>query len=172
MCVMDAWAIRKESEKAKAVLEKQDSPSMESYNKLIKAYGMAGDFEQAESLFRSLLTDGTANHKSWVQIMKAALSQDDYEDDEEGSLVESYFDEMEEEGFEPETDAYNVLIRSIGKESNGFARAESILFQMIADYREGDESKKPNVGTFRALLTSYHKQGPKKLATASALDLF
>mmetsp|Transcript_3274 Transcript_3274/g.7771 ORF Transcript_3274/g.7771 Transcript_3274/m.7771 type:complete len:527 (-) Transcript_3274:1566-3146(-) len=160
ICVMDAWAIRHQPLKAKAILERQESPSVESYNKLIRAFGMDGDLEQAESTFRSILEQGIANHKSWVQVMKAAAS-----DDDDG--VQEYFDEMQEKGIEPETDAYNVLIRSVGK-SKGYSEAEAILFQMIASYREGDEQKKPNSGTFRSLLTVYKAHGSRQNPASAA----
>ena len=179
LCVMDAWAIRRQPSRAKAIVERQESPTIDAHNKLIRAYGMAGDFGSAESLFRSLLGEGTANHKSWVQIMKASVSLDEDDDDDDdddddeytdddSSTVESLFQEMQDGGFDPETDAYNVLIRSVGKKPKGFQKAEAILFDMIASYRDGIEAQKPNAGTFRALLTIYHKQGPKKLATSSS----
>jgi len=164
LCVMDAWAMTGQPDKAKAVLDRQEAPTTNAYNKMIKAYGIAGDFEKAESTFRSLLSDGKANQKSWVQLMKARASCED--DDDLQETVESYFEEMEEEGVEPETDAFNVLIRSIRKTPEGPQRAEAMLFKMIERFRQGEEQVKPNSETFRAVLTAYNGRG-KKFTTRS-----
>jgi hypothetical protein len=166
-CVMDAWAVRKQPEKVKEVFERIAEPSTEAHNKLIQAYGMAKDFDNAESIFRPLLADGKANHKSWVQLMKARQNS---KRDKNDPTVESYFDEMQEEGFEPETEAYNVLLRTIGRNpKTGFQRAEALLFQMMSDFREGNNERvKPNAGTFRTVLEAYRRQGEAKLATPSS----
>ena len=167
LCVMDAWAMRKQPDKAKEVLDRQDAPSTDAYNKLIKAYGIAGDFETAESTFRSLLSEGKANHKSWVQLLKARAS---CKTADAKKTVEYYFDEMEEAEFEPETDAFNVLIRSFGKFEDGTKKAEAMLFEMIERFRGGEESVKPNAGTFRAVLYAYNNKGKndKMLDSASS----
>ena len=165
LCVMDAWAMRKQPDKAKAVLDRQDAPSTDAYNKLIKAYGIAGDFETAESTFRLLLSEGKANHKSWVQLLKARAS---CKTADAKKNVEYYFDEMEEAEFEPETDAFNVLIRSFGKFEDGPKKAEAMLFEMIERFRGGEESVKPNAGTFRAVLYAYNNKGKKDKMLDSA----
>jgi pentatricopeptide repeat protein len=164
LCVMDAWAMRKQPDKAKEVLDRQEEPSTDAYNKLIKAYGIADDFKTAESTFRSLLSEGKANHKSWVQLLKARASckTADFK------TVESYFDEMEEAEFKPETDAFNVLIRSFGKFEDGPKKAEAMLFEMIERFRGGEENVKPNAGTFRAVLYAYNNKGKKDKMLDSA----
>lgn len=164
LCVMDAWAMRKQPEKAREVLDRQEAPTANAHNKLIKAYGMGGDYDEAESVFRTLLSEGKANQKSWVQLLKARASLVDDDDTEE--TVESLFEEMEEEGFEPQADAFNVLIRSIAKKPDGPQRAEAMLFELIERYRNGEEEIKPNSGTFRAVLTAYNGRG-KKFTTPS-----
>mmetsp|Transcript_27508 Transcript_27508/g.60524 ORF Transcript_27508/g.60524 Transcript_27508/m.60524 type:complete len:541 (+) Transcript_27508:254-1876(+) len=163
MCVMDAWAMRERPDKVQEILDRQEAPTTNSYNKLIKAYGIADDLEMAESVFRSLLSEKKANHKSWVQLMKARVSSEDRESD---VTVQSLFTEMEEEGFDPQTNAYNVLIRSIGRKSDGTQKAEAMLFDMIERFQKGEERVKPNSDTFRAVLTAYNGRG-KKFTAAS-----
>jgi pentatricopeptide repeat protein len=161
--VMDAWANREEPDKVQKILERQEAPTTTSYNKLIKAYGIANDFEQADALFRSMLAEGKVNHKSWVQLMKARMVTEDSESEE---TVESIFEEMEEEGYDPETDAYNVLIRYIGKRPQGPQDAEAMLFEMIGRFRKGEEELKPNSDTFRAVLSAYNGRG-RRFTSAS-----
>ena len=202
LCVMDAWAMRGQPEKVQRVLDRQKEysmnddnekdddddddddnyienllllrPTADSYNKLIKAYGIAGDLEQAESTFRSLLDDEEidssipmANHKSWVQIMKSYASSRDEKYEE---MVQSLFDEMlsGDEEYLPQTDAYNVLIRSIGKKKDGSQKAEAMLFDMIERFRKGEVEVKPNSETFRSVLTAYNGRGPKFMAASVA----
>ena len=167
--VMDAWAMRRLPAKAKEVLEQQEqregSPpvSTNAYNKLIKAYGMVGDFDEAESVFQTLRSEGTANHKSWVQLMKARAAAGNDEDEDTEDIIRMYLQEMEDDGLEPETDAYNVLIRCIGKTSP--QRAEAMLFELLERFRGGDEGDaiKPNAGTFRAVLLAHRGKGRGKV---------
>lgn len=167
--VMDAWAMRKNAEKAEAVLnrlqERYDKtsdeslmPSVEAYNKLIKSYGMQGDIEKAEALFRkSLEEDGElrANHKSWVQMMKAYASMDDG-----AEKVQALFREMlkaqrmGEEEYLPKTEAYNTLIRTLGTKKGGAEEAEAMLFQMIDQYQNGEDDVRPNAETFRQTISA------------------
>mmetsp|Transcript_10932 Transcript_10932/g.19617 ORF Transcript_10932/g.19617 Transcript_10932/m.19617 type:complete len:603 (-) Transcript_10932:2160-3968(-) len=197
--VMDAWAMRKSPEKVESILKRQEErhqqqnkenpsssslqPTVESYNKMIKAYGIAGDIEKAESLFRSLLPDDDeenkkleANNKSWVQIMKAYASQGGTSNI---NMVESLFHEMTEtylmghEEYQPGTDAYNAFIRAIGKRRGGPQKAEAILFEMMERFRKGEEAVKPNVETFRSVLAAYSDQCDKKRqigTTAAKID--
>jgi pentatricopeptide repeat protein len=196
LCVMDAWAMRGQPEKVQRVLDRQKEysmnddddddddnyienllllrPTADSYNKLIKAYGIAGDLEQAESTFRSLLDDEEsdssipmANHKSWVQIMKSYASSRDENNEE---MVQSLFDEMlsGEEEYLPQTGVYNVLIRSIGKKKDGPQKAEAMLFDMIERFRKGEVEVKPNSETFRSVLSAYNGRGPKFTAASVA----
>ena len=66
---------------------------------------------------------------------------------------------MKDAGFEPQTDAYNAWIRSLGTTLQSSQRAEEILFEMIEGYREeNDETIKPNTETFRAILGTYGKK--------------
>mmetsp|Transcript_31668 Transcript_31668/g.35462 ORF Transcript_31668/g.35462 Transcript_31668/m.35462 type:complete len:597 (-) Transcript_31668:114-1904(-) len=202
LCVMDGWVTRREPEKVKSILDKQteysmknnnddddddnDSdnknlslrPTVNAYNKLIKAYGIAGDFVRAEDVFRLLLdgeSDSTiprANHKSWVQIMKSyAFSH--VEDSNE--IVQSLFEEMSsayragEEEYLPQTDAYNVLIRTIGKKQDGPQKAEAMLFEMIERFRNGEEEVRPNSETFRSVLAAYKYTGRGRKFTAASV---
>jgi len=162
--VMDAWAMRKNPEKAEAVLarlkeryaETNDDavkPTIAATNKLIKSYGMRGDIEKAESIFRdSLDKDGElkANHKTWVQIMKAYIPQETgYEQvgDLFSEMRKAY--RMGEEEYLPKTDAYNALIRALGHKRNGGQEAEELLFEMIEQYQAGDDDVRPNADSFR-----------------------
>jgi pentatricopeptide repeat protein len=148
--VMDAWAMRKNPEKAQAILERLEKrysetddeslkPAVEAYNKLIKAHGMVGDVEKAESILRDLLENDAelkANYKSWIHTMKAYAPLKDGTE-----KVQSLFDEMlkayrmGEEEYKPTTEAYNVLIRSIGQKPDGAAKAEAMLFELIEQFR-------------------------------------
>jgi len=167
--VMDAWAMRKNPEKAEAVLvrlkeryaetdDEKVQPSVEASNKLIKAYGMSGDIEKAESMFRKSLDEEgelKANHKSWVQMMRAYASQEKgYEQ------ANSLFAEMRkayrmgEEEYLPKTDAYNALIRAFGMKRDGGVEAEKLLFEMIEQYQAGEDDVRPNAETFRHAISA------------------
>lgn len=175
--VMDAWAIRSESSKVRAVLRRQIRrfeetgdeslcPTADTFNKLIKAWGISGDTNQADKLFRQMLEKGRdsvdydpldprrfgvkANSKSWVQIMRAHLANDD--DSKVSKKVEALFHEMLREGCEPQTEAYNQLIRA----TNDPKKAEALLFEMLERYRSyGQESVRPNSETFRQVMKSF-----------------
>jgi pentatricopeptide repeat protein len=181
---MDAYAMRKDVANVEAVFRQQEKryeettdeavrPTVNGYNKLIKAYGIVGDLEKATSIFRSLLEHDDdddplkANDKSWVLIMKAYMN-----DDRKKSIdtVESLFREMSQTyrgtggaEYEPGVEPYNVLIRAVGKRnSNGPQEAEAILFEMIERFRNGEENLKPNVETFRNVLSAYANTRNKK----------
>eukprot|EP00536_Pseudo-nitzschia_multiseries_P009406 jgi/Psemu1/306490/fgenesh1_kg.261_\ len=162
---MDAWAMRERPDKVEQLLERQEAPSADVYNKLIKAYGIAGDLPKAESVFRTLLSEEKANHKSWVQLMKARLSSGGEDSDE---TVQSLFIEMEEEGFEPQTSAYNVLIRSVASNHGGTQEAEAILFEMIERFQKGEHNVKPDSDTVRAVIVAYNGRGRKFTASSVA----
>lgn len=162
--VMDAWAMRKNPEKAEAVLtrlkkryaetnDEDVQPTIAATNKLIKSYGMRGDIEKAESIFRDSLDEEgilKANHKTWVQIMKAYIPQETgYE------KVNDLFQEMRkayrmgEEEYLPKTEAYNALIRALGHKGTGGQEAEKLLFEMIEQFQAGDDDVRPTADTFR-----------------------
>ncbi|CAJ1923632.1 unnamed protein product [Cylindrotheca closterium] len=162
--VMDAWAMRKNPEKAEAVATRLNEryaetnddavkPTIAVTNKLIKSYGIRGDIEKAESIFRdSLEKEGElkANHKTWVQIMKAYIPQKSgYE-----QVGDLFFEmrkafRMGEEEYLPKTEAYNALIRALGYKRNGGPEAEELLFEMIEQYQAGEDDVRPNADTFR-----------------------
>lgn len=167
--VMDAWAMRKDAEKAEAILKRLEEryaktndaslkPSVEAFNKLIKSYGMQGDIEKAEALFRKSLDEVgglKANHKSWVQIMKSYASLEDGTE-----KVQALFQEMlkayrmGEEEYLPKTEAYNTLIRALGNKRDGGEEAESMLFEMIDQYQSGEDDVRPNAETFRQTISA------------------
>lgn len=195
--VMQAWAMRKEPEKVQAVLDRQAKryaetgdeavrPTVEGENKLIKAYGMAGDVETAEAIFRSMLVEkgenvgpedgGTyrfkADHKSWVQIMNcyvAMAGKAPGPDHHRRGIekVQSLFAEMTraykmgEKDYEPRTEAFNALIKAVGSKDGkvGAQEAEAILFEMIDRFRNnGEEKVKPNAATFRSVMAAYRER--------------
>jgi pentatricopeptide repeat protein len=173
MNVMDAWAMRKNPEKAQAILDRLEKryaerneeavkPTANAYNKLIKAHGMAGDVERAESILRDLLEregDLKANHKTWVQTMKAYAPLSDGTE-----KVQSLFKEMlnanrmGEEEYMPKTDAHNTLIRALGQKWDGAEEAEAMLFDMINQFRAGNEDIRPNAETFRNVLAAQKRR--------------
>ena len=168
--VMDAWAMRKNPDKAKAVLERAQEQheakpemttpvSIEFYNKLIKSYGLAGETDKAEELFEELLDDESstqplqANYKTWVQIMKCFASRKDGVEKVQ-TLFRRMLKEfrMGKEEFRPTTTVYNVLIRSLAFKKGGAAEAEEMLYEMIDQYSNGDEEMIPNAETFRNVI--------------------
>jgi pentatricopeptide repeat protein len=172
--VMDAWAMRKKPDKAEAIIQRAKEQydakpneavpvSIEFYNKLIKAYGLAGLTEKAEELFEELLDEESsdvpfrANYKSWVQIMKCFASQ------KEGpEKVQELFRRMLKEfrvggneEYRPRTNIYNVLIRSLAFKKGGAAEAEEMLYEMIDQYNNGDSEMLPNADTFRNVILAF-----------------
>ena len=166
LCLIDAWTQRNEPDKVKAIIETKIMMSQRNtndennenenstdpaattptgteletiaYNKLIKAYGVAGDYNAADATFQRLLSDGKADHNSWVQLLKAKLSScnsnnsngdnnDDTADDDQKKkkkkntksnnnnklVIEKFMEEMKEngQGIVPGTEIYNILIR-------------------------------------------------------------
>ncbi|KAG7366231.1 PPR: pentatricopeptide repeat domain containing protein [Nitzschia inconspicua] len=181
--VMDAFAMRDNPEKVQQLISQQEqyatssnsddlTVTAEAYNKLIKAYGIAGQIEQAEATFRSLVTDNTANQKSWVQIMKAYQSHDDLVSVE--SLLEEMIATYESTGnkeFQPQIEAYNVWIRSMGM-ANRPDKAEAKLYELMNRYRQGDRTCQPNADTFRNVIFAYNQDRKQQhsAATVSKLD--
>eukprot|EP00339_Tiarina_fusa_P000923 CAMPEP_0117028328 /NCGR_PEP_ID=MMETSP0472-20121206/20607_1 /TAXON_ID=693140 ORGANISM="Tiarina fusus, Strain LIS" /NCGR_SAMPLE_ID=MMETSP0472 /ASSEMBLY_ACC=CAM_ASM_000603 /LENGTH=552 /DNA_ID=CAMNT_0004735785 /DNA_START=112 /DNA_END=1771 /DNA_ORIENTATION=+ len=184
MGVIDAWAMRKSPERAQGVVDRLRTryeetgdesiqptadasgdesiqPTADVMNKLIKAHGMAGDAEKAESIFRDLLEEEgelKANYKSWIQTMKA------YASSPEGTeKVSDLFQEMVkaermgEEEYKPRTAAYNAKIKALSMTSDGAAEAEAMLFDMISKFREGDECLRPDAETFRNVMTAHRR---------------
>jgi hypothetical protein len=198
--VMDAYAMRKEPQMVHAMLDQQQhryettndesvKPTIDGQNKLIKAYGIIGDIDRAESIFRSLLVggassndvddDGTAtnmkaDHKSWVQIMKAyvaiAASKESQRQQKYDAIekVQSLLYEMShlyettgDEDYRPRTDAYNALIKAVGTKhgKEGAQEAESIMFDMMDRYqKDGEVHVKPNDQTFRSVMSAYQSR--------------
>jgi pentatricopeptide repeat protein len=177
--VMDAWALRKRPDKVREMIQQLQEnenddedlqPTINAYNKLIKAHGIAGDIEEAEELFRSLLDEEDdelppADHKTWVQMMKAYLNQGF------ASHVEDLFQEMSEsdENFEPQTAAYNVLIRAIGESHP--KNSEALLYDMMERFRKGEQNVKPNADTFRNVLLAYNSDPKKQYASTLVAKL-
>eukprot|EP00980_Cylindrotheca_fusiformis_P004687 scaffold992_cov116-Cylindrotheca_fusiformis.AAC.22 len=178
--VMDAWAMRKDAEKAEAVYNRLEErytqtndesikPTVEASNKLIKSFGIQGDIEKAEAIFqKSLDEDGElkANHKSWVQMMKAYASLEDGTEKVQDlfrKMLQEY--RMGEEEYLPKTEAYNALIRALGNKKDGAEEAEALLFEMIEQYQSGEDGVRPNAETFRhvisAVLTKRNFSGAK-----------
>lgn len=173
--VMDAWVMRKEPTKAELILKRLEKryeqtedatvqPTVEVYNKLIKAYGLVGNAEKAEEIFVSLLDKDDddplrANYKSWVQIMKAFASRPD-----DTEKVQALFREMlkayrmGDNDCKPKTDAYNTLIRALGQKRDGAEEAEAVLFDLVSRYRGGEEDVRPNSETFRNVLTAQRRR--------------
>lgn len=194
--VMDAWAVRSQPQKVREVLRRQIKrwqdldegtvdddddkssssptsslrPTTDSFNKLIKAWGIAGDIDRATKLFHQMVDTATwesnddkdddddwispsdfgikADQKTWVQLMKAYLGNGREEQ------VEGLFNTMAErymngnEVYKPQTAAYNQLIRS----TQDPKRAETLLFEMIG---KRDPDTTPNSETFRQVLSTY-----------------
>jgi pentatricopeptide repeat protein len=184
--VIDAWAMRKNTEKAHSIvgrLEKRFAdtedeelqPTVEVYNKLIKAYGMVGDFKKVEAMFEKLLGEESeelrANKKTWVQVMKAFAAQAGGVD-----KVQELFRRMLKEfrngndEYRPTTAAYNVLIRALGQQRGGVVEAEAMLYELIDQYNGGDEEMCPNAETFRNVILAFkNKPGAGTASKAETL---
>jgi pentatricopeptide repeat protein len=148
-------------------------PTADAFNKLIKAFGIAGDVDGAEKIFRQMSAIGNddndddadddvdelsprtfgiqADNKSWVQLMKAYLGND--QDEKVGKLFNEMIDayRMGNKACKPQTESYNQLIRA----THDPKTAEGLLFEMIG---EKDEDVRPNSETFRQVLRSYSNQ--------------
>ena len=202
--VINAWANRSQPRRAVKVLQRQIDrwqqqqqqqqqrlheksnnmggdlhPTADSFNKLIKAWGIVGDVDRAERIFDDMVESGDddgsgntddddwvspsqygirADQKTWVQLMKVYLgSTNDYDMKNQGpARVEGLFNEMVEvygstgdEAYKPQTAAYNQLIRSIDDPK----RAEKILFDMIG---QRDPETRPDSETFRQVIATYN----------------
>jgi len=95
--------------------------------------------------------------------------------EDSNETVQSLFEEMSsayragEEEYLPQTDAYNVLIRTIGKKQDGPQKAEAMLFEMIERFRNGEEKVRPNSETFRSVLAAYKYTGRGRKLTAASV---
>jgi len=171
--VVDAWAMRRNPEKAMEIVERlrarwesegkpdELEPNAGVYNKLIKANGMAERYDEANDIFRMLLdSEGEmkANYKSWVQIMKALGAGPDGTE-----KVRSLMQEMRkayrmgDDDYLPRTDVYNALIRSFAGQKEAALDAEAMLYEMLAQYREGNDDMMPNSDTFMSTVLAFKK---------------
>lgn len=182
--VMDAHAMRGDPDAVSRLFQQQQqrkehssddddddalTVTVEAYNKLIKAYGIAGDIGEAERTFRTLLDNRTANHKSYVQLMKAYMGRGD------AAAVESLFREMtgryESTGeCRPQTEAYNVLIRATAA-TRGPAQAEARLYELMDRFRKGDGSCRPDADTFRNVVSAYNQDRKQQHSAATVAKL-
>lgn len=173
--VLDAWAMKENPAKARNVIDRLEMkyketkneelrPSVEIYNKMIKAYGIVNSFEQAEEIFRTLLDmeDGSplkANYKSWIQIMKAYAAEPVGR-----KKTQALFKEMVsayragEEEYKPKAEAFNCLLRAIAHKPTGAEETETLLFKMIEKFRTGDENARPNSESFRLVIQAQLKR--------------
>ena len=91
--------------------------------------------------------------------MKAYINVNDVDKAESlfREMNEAY-GETENEEYEPTIDAYNVLIRATGMRDNndGPQKAEKILFELMERFRNGENNLKPNIETFRNVLSAYN----------------
>lgn len=175
LSVMDAWVMRRNPAKVEEILarmqkryetnnDEEIQPTVDVYNKLIKAYGMVGDVEKAEEIFVSLIDKDEddplrANYKSWVQIMKAFASRKNGTE-----KVQAFFREMMkgyrmgDEEYKPKIDAYNTVIRALGQKVNGADEAEEILYDLVSRFRSGEEDVRPNASTFRNVVSAQRRR--------------
>ena len=187
--VIDSWAMRRNPQGAEDIINELTAkcnkagmnedellsttgvvkPTVDMYNKLMKAYGMAGDIEGVEKLFNKLLkeeeidSDLKANYKTFVQAMKAYANCDNAPE-----RVQELIDEMKllyektgNEEYKPKTEVYNTLIRALGNGNDAtLLLGEDLLYEMIQEYQQNNnEDMRPNANTFRVAMQNYKTTG-------------
>ena len=191
--VLDAWAMRRNPQRAEEIIDDLTArykneggssstedelvstttegvvkPTVDMYNKLMKAYGMAGDIEAVEKLFKKLRkeddsSDLKANYKTFVQAMKAYANCDNAPE-----RVQELIDEMKvlyqktgNEEYKPKTEVYNTLIRALGNGNDAtMLLGEDLLYEMIQEYQQNqNEDMRPNANTFRVAMQNYKTTG-------------
>jgi pentatricopeptide repeat protein len=185
--VMEAWAKRKQPDKVEHVLEQMQTYAATAtatnadnelsadtfiYNRLIRAYGMAGVADKAAGVLDNMLEDKGDNinikpdYKTWVYTARAFATPKFKDVGVE--KIRSLMAQMQEghangeTDWEPRTEMYNALLRAHsyrkGGARNGGAReAEKILYEMIAQSRQGKEEMRPNAESFYNVIQAYRR---------------
>jgi hypothetical protein len=178
--VMEAWASRKQVERAQQVYgqlqERFESfkssdlrPNTGAYNKLIKAWMKSGKPEapqKAEDLLYEMMNkykNGDKavkpNKKTWVQVLKAYGEQPSVESVEKMTeLLQEmarWFRIMGDEDCQPDTRCYNILIKTTGQVPEIQQQTEEILYDMLESFENGVDAMRPNGATFVHVYNSF-----------------
>jgi pentatricopeptide repeat protein len=187
--VMEAWAKRKQPEKVEQVLEQMQtyaatataggdhelSPDTFLYNRLIRAYGMAGVADKAAQILDQMLAADddsliTPDYKTWVYTARAFATPKfkdtgvekirelmaQMEEGHAGSTADGV-GELQSNEWQPRTEMYNALLRALSYRKGGAREAEKILYEMIGQSRQGKEEMRPNAESFYNVIQAYRR---------------
>lgn len=187
--VMEAWAKRKQPEKVEQVFQQMQtyaaniaaapvgghhdlSPNTFIYNRLIRAYGMAGVADKAAAVLDHMLAAADddliqPDYKTWVYTARA-FATPKYKDTGVEKIRE-LMEKMEqgphtagtEDGvvsdWQPRPEMYNALLRALSYRKGGAREAEKILYEMIAQSRQGKEEMRPDQESFYNVIQAYRR---------------
>jgi pentatricopeptide repeat protein len=197
--VMEAWAKRKQPDKVAEVFQQMQTyaasttntntntggsggdheltPDTFLYNRLIRAYGMAGVADQAAAVLAQMLADTSESiqpdYQTWVYTARA-FATPKYKDTGV-EQIRSLMEQMEQgrananaandgalpnnNDWLPRTEMYNALLRALSYRKGGAREAERILYEMIAQSRQagGKEEMRPNAESFYNVIQAYRR---------------
>ncbi|GAX14022.1 hypothetical protein FisN_5Lh056 [Fistulifera solaris] len=169
--VMEGWIRQENIEQVVALYEKYATVDNELilFHKVLKAYGRAGQAAKAYGLLQERVAqDKTVDQKAWIHVLRAHRS--------EPAIIEKMLGEMmtgfrrkELEDWLPTIEAYNVLLWAYRDDAE---EAEKLLYELVAQSKEGNNIMKPNAESFYHLLQAFgrHKK-PSAFKVENVLQL-
>jgi pentatricopeptide repeat protein len=172
--VMEAWAKRRQPAQVEQVLERMQTNSQSSdddlqvdtviYNRMIRAFGMAGDADRAASILDKMLESVDEDeasilkpdYKTFVYTARA-FATPKYKDTGV-EKIKSLMEKMTtgEEDWEPRTEMYNALLRALSYRKGGAREGEQVLYEMIEKSSQGQEEMRPNAESFYNVIQAYN----------------
>jgi pentatricopeptide repeat protein len=173
--VMEAWAKRRQPAQVEQVLERMQTNSQSSdddlqvdtviYNRMIRAFGMAGDADRAASILDKMLESVDEDeasilkpdYKTFVYTARA-FATPKYKDTGV-EKIKSLMEKMTtgEEDWEPRTEMYNALLRALSYRKGGAREGEQVLYEMIEKSSQGQEEMRPNAESFYNVIQAYRR---------------
>ncbi|GAX17411.1 hypothetical protein FisN_5Hh056 [Fistulifera solaris] len=169
--VMEGWIRQGNIEQVVALYEKyaNDDNDLLLFHKVLKAYGRAGQAAKAYDLLQERVEQGkTVDQKAWIHVLRAHRS--------EPATIETMLGEMmtgfrrkELEDWLPTIEAYNVLLWAYRDDAE---EAEKLLYELIAQSKEGNGVVKPNAESFYHLLQAFGRlKQPSAFKVENVLQL-
>lgn len=175
--VMEAWAKRKQPDRVEQVMDRIESSGLHLqadtyiYNRLIRAYGMAGQADKALAVLETLLEAAdedpdnestlNPNYKTWLYVMRAFAQPQHTETGV--ATIQSLMEQMAlgfrqgQEDWQPGFEIYNALLRALSYQKGKAKEAEGILYKMIEQYKQGAEEMRPNAESFYNVIQAYRR---------------
>jgi tetratricopeptide (TPR) repeat protein len=155
--VMEGWIRQGNIEQVVALYEKYatDDNELLLFHKVLKAYGRAGQAARAYELLQERVAqDKTVDQKAWIHVLRAHRSEPATIEKMMGEMMTG-FRRKELEDWLPTIEAYNVLLLAYRDYAG---EAEKLLYELVAQSKEGNGVVRPNAESFYHLLQAFGRQ--------------